>query len=249
MTSNTDSTSDQSLASGAPSRLAPVFDTAFLTTGEGITEVILVRHGEQEIAGGGRGAIGEMHDPPLSQRGRAQAMLVGQRFALDGIDAVYASPLSRAYDTGAQIAGHHGLEMTVEPDIREIEVFRDVPQDRPIVESLGRRALLGMRQRMLIDKRWDVYSHSEGSFEFRKRTVNAIEGIVASHPGQRVVVACHGGVICAYLGWILGQEQDMWFRPGHTSVNIVRAREATRVVETVGDSSHLRTPEGDLRSW
>ena len=232
-----------------PSRTSSAFDTAFLTTGEGITELVLVRHGEQDVPVGPQVPIGVMHDPPLSERGRAQAYAVGLRFAAERIDAVYASPLARAFDTGAQIARHHGLDMTVEPDVREVEVFRDVPQDRPIVETLGRRALLGMRQRMQIDRKWDVYSHSEGSAEFRKRTVNAIEGIVATHPGERVVVACHGGVICAYLGWILGQNQDMWFRPGHTSVNVVRALNAVRVVETIGDSNHLRTLEGDLRSW
>ena len=102
---------------------------------------------------------------------------------------------------------------------------------------------------MIIDKSWDVYSHSEPSAEFRKRTINTIEGIVASHPGERVVIACHGGVICAYLGWVLGQSQDMWFRPAHTSINVVRARDAVRVVQTIGDNGHLHTPEGDLRSW
>ena len=233
----------------APARLAPLFDTAFLTAGDGITELVLVRHGEQIVAAPDTGTIGDMRDAPLSERGRLQAQAVGQRMAHEHIDAVYASPLSRAYDTGVQVARHHGLEITIDADLREIEVFRDVVQDRPVAETLSRRALMGMRQRMIIDKSWDVYSHSEPSAEFRKHTINTIEGIVASHPGERVVIACHGGVICAYLGWVLGQSQDMWFRPAHTSINVVRARDAVRVVQTIGDNGHLHTPEGDLRSW
>ena len=82
-----------------------------------------------------------------------------------------------------------------------------------------------------------------------RQTVNAIEGIAASHPGERIVIACHGGVICAYLGWILGISQDMWFRPAHTSVQIVRARDQVRAIDSTGDTRHLLTAEGDLRTY
>ncbi len=76
---------------------------------------------------------------------------------------------------------------------------------------------------MMNEKSWDVYPYSESSFDFRKRTVNAIEGILATHPGERVVVACHGGVINAYIGHIIGVDYDMFFRPAHASVSIVLA--------------------------
>ena len=78
---------------------------------------------------------------------------------------------------------------------------------------------------------------------------NAIEGILAVHPGQRIAVACHGGVINAYLGWVLGIDRDMWFRPAHTAVNVLRARDHIRAVESINDVHHLRTAEGDFISW
>ena len=40
--------------------------------------------------------------------------------------------------------------------------------------------------------------------------VTAIEGILVTHPAQTVVVACHGGVINAYVGHILGLDVDMY---------------------------------------
>ncbi|HNT87129.1 MAG TPA: hypothetical protein PKL84_04620, partial [Candidatus Hydrogenedentes bacterium] len=68
-------------------------------------------------------------------------------------------------------------------DLREIEVFREMPPDRSAVEYFGEGLLAAMRERMLREKKWDVYPLSESSFEFRKRTVNAVEAIIfATHP-------------------------------------------------------------------
>ena len=93
---------------------------------------------------------------------------------------------------------------------------------------------------MVTEKSWDVYPYSESSFDFRKRTVNAIEAIVASNEGRRVVVACHGGVINAYVAHHLGIREDMFFRPAHTAVNVVFAgHHGVRALQTLGDVHHL----------
>ncbi len=119
-------------------------------------------------------------------------------------------------------------------------------QDRAPVDVLGRRALLGMRARMAREGRWDVYPLSESSAEFRKRTVNAIEGIIAEHEGQRVVIGCHGGVITTYLAWVLGIDRDMWFRPAHTSVHVLRAKGHVRALQSTNDVHHLRGGRSEL---
>lgn len=73
---------------------------------------------------------------------------------------VYASPLKRALETGRQIARHHRLEPVVVDDLREVEVFRDIPADRSAIDFLGQGLLLGIRERMLREKKWDVYPYS-----------------------------------------------------------------------------------------
>ncbi|MEX2080657.1 MAG: histidine phosphatase family protein [Dehalococcoidia bacterium] len=230
-------------------RVPLIFDRAFLTGVENVTELVLVRHGEQEIPDAGRGPVADMFDPPLSERGRQQARLVGERFSTEKIDAVYASPLKRAFDTGAEIARHHRLKPEVLDDLREVEIFRDVPRDKSAVDYIGQPLLLGMRERMLREKRWDVYPHSESSFDFRKRVINAVEGIIATNEGKRVVVACHGGVINAYVAHIIGVEKfDMFYRPAHTSVNIVAAGEGIRALHSLNDVHHLTTAEGSFIS-
>lgn len=229
--------------SHGPARSPMVFDRAFLTGVEDVTEIIFIRHGQQEVPDWRNGPVGDTFDPPLSEAGVEQARLVGERFSIERIDAVYASPLKRAYDTGSQIARHHRLEPEVIHDLREVEVFRDIPADKPAVEFLGEMLLSGVRERMIREGVWDVYPYSESSFEFRKRTVNAVEGIVSQNEGKRVVLACHGGVINAYIAHIVGIRRDMFFRPAHTSVNAVYSGEGVRALQRLNDIHHLVTAE------
>ena len=234
--------------SSGQARTPMVFDRAFLTGVEGVTELIFVRHGEQHIEDIRGGPVGDTFDPPLSDRGEQQAKVVGERLSVDRIDAVYASPLKRALETGQQVARHHRLEPVVMDDLREIEVFRDIPADRSAVDYLGQSLLLGIRERMLRERKWDVYPHSESSFDFRKRTVNAVESIIAENEGKRVVIACHGGVINSYVGHVIGVEYDMFFRPAHCSISIVFSGHGVRALQSLNDVHHLRTNEWTLVS-
>jgi broad specificity phosphatase PhoE len=225
-----------------------VFDRAFLTGVEGVTELIFVRHGEQHVPDARSGPVGDTIDPPLSERGRRQAKVVGERLSVDRIDGVYASPLQRALETGREIARHHRMEPSVIHDLREVEVFRDIPADKPAADFLGEGLLLGIRERMLRERKWDVYPYSESSFEFRKRTVNAVEAIIAENEGKRVVIACHGGVINAYIGHVIGVGSDMFFRPAHASISVVFSGHGVRALQTLNDVHHLRTGEWSLVS-
>ncbi len=230
----------------AKQRVPGSFDLAFLSNVENVTELWLVRHGQQEYDV--NGPVSELIDPPLSALGRTQAQLVGEALSTEKIDAVYASPLQRARDTGAQIARHHRLDPVVVEDLQEVAVFRDIPRDRTPLDYIGVQVLRGVRERMVVEKSWDVYPYSEGSFEFRKRVINAIEGIMLSHRGERVVVACHGGVINAYVGHVIGSKYDMFFRPSHTSINIVAGADGRRALFRLNDVHHLETAEGSFHS-
>lgn len=230
----------------ARQRTPGAFDIAFLSDEDQVTELLLVRHGQQSYDP--NGPVAQMVDPPLSELGQSQARLVGMALSTERIDAVYASPLQRALETGREIARHHRLEPTVVPDLREVEVFRDVPQEKTALDYIGRLALMGTRHRMVQEKSWDVYPFSEPSYEFRKRVINTIEGIVATHPNQRIVVACHGGVINAYVGHVIGSRFDMFFRPAHASISVVAAGNDVRALYRLNDYHHLLTAEGSFRS-
>ncbi len=230
----------------ARQRVPGAFDIAFLSGMEDVTELLLVRHGQQDFDQ--NGPMAQFIDPPLSDLGREQARLVGERLSTDRIDAVYASPLRRALETGREIARHHRFDPMVLEDLREVGVFRDIPQDQTPLDFIGRQVLAGVRQRMIDEKSWDVYPYSESSFELRRRVINAIEGIFMTHPGQRVVVACHGGVINAYTGHVIGSKYDMFFRPAHTSINVVAGADRRRALYRLNDVHHLATAEGSFYS-
>ena len=66
---------------------------AYLLGVEAVTEVWLVRHAD--VYDG----LADVHDPPLSARGRDQAKRLAQRVFRLPVAAVYASPARRAQET------------------------------------------------------------------------------------------------------------------------------------------------------
>jgi broad specificity phosphatase PhoE len=226
-----------------------VFDRTFLIGVDEATEVLLIRHAQQDIDSPEGATVGDWIDPPLSEHGRMQARLVGEALSTLNLNAVFASPLRRARETAEAVAQQHRLEIQTLDDLREVEIFRDVPGDLRAVDFLGEDLLEAVRLRMLHERSWDVYPHSEPSADFRKRAINAVETAIARNAGERIAVVCHGGVINAYVGHIIRSPFDMFFRPAHTSVNTVVAGDERRVLRTLNDIHHLRTAEGDLLSY
>ncbi len=228
-------------------RLPSVFDNAFLIGVEGVTEVYLIRHGQQQWSESGFYA--DNIDPPLSEHGRKQAELLGAALSVVHFDAIYSSRLKRAHETASAVAKHHRLDVEVIEDLREVEVFRDVPADKKLSEYLGADLLDAVRTRMLNERNWDVYPYGESSHDFKKRAINAVETAIARRAGERIAVVCHGGVINAYVGHIVASPIDMFFRPGHTSVTVVAAGENRRVLHSLNDEHHLRTQEGHFSTY
>lgn len=82
-------------------------------------ELILIRHGE--TAWNPEGRFQGSTDMELSEIGKEQARLVGERLKNRKIDRIIASPMKRARDTAAAVAGHHGLTVETEERLREVD--------------------------------------------------------------------------------------------------------------------------------
>ena len=80
----------------------------------------LIRHGESEgnVAATLQGC---RLDTPLSPRGRRQAESLSIRLLDEPIDAVVASPMSRARETAEIVAAPHGLGVSTDADLLEFE--------------------------------------------------------------------------------------------------------------------------------
>ena len=197
-------------------------DRAFLFDRDDNGALILVRHGQQDSSP-------PRVDAPLTELGHKQAGATADHLAAEPVAAVYSSDLARARSTGQAIADRHDLPLNEIGDLREIMLDYQMGDDE-------RDAA---RERWVIEQRWDAYPGGEGSARFRKRTVGAIEAILADHDGQTVVVACHGGVINAYLAELLDVVPDMFFRPAHASVHRLAFGADRRVIRSLNEVHHL----------
>jgi probable phosphoglycerate mutase len=71
--------------------------------------------------------------------------------------------------------------------------------------------------------------------------VDAIDTVAMSHPGKRVAIVCHGGVINAYTSSVLGLDDLLWFEPGYTSISrLLVSRHGVRSVHSLNETGHLR---------
>lgn len=209
----------------------------FLTNLEGVCELLLVRHGEQQYERGMTLAAGV--NPPLSALGERQAQAVGERLATTQLDAVYASPLTRAHNTGKAIAQHHDLELIVLDDLHEVDLWGQLDQSKSLPDSLHADEIREIFRESQRTQSWDAYRYANGPQEFRDRVVRTIEAIAADNVGRRVAVACHGGVIGTYLSHLWSADVDMVCHVHHTSITTVRAMDAYRRVIAVNDFSHV----------
>jgi 2,3-bisphosphoglycerate-dependent phosphoglycerate mutase len=220
-------------------------DRPFLTGQPDVVQLTFVRHGKQDMPSGAF-TPALWADPPLSGLGQRQAAAVGKALASEPIAAVLCSHLERAVETAREVAAPHGLEPVIYPELREVETYRDVPDGVPLEDVLSPVMWQGVRERFNRELRWDVSPFSESSAEFRYRVVTVVEGILALHKGQQLAIVCHGGVINAYLGHLLGLSQDMFFRPAHASVSRVLTGDGRRVIHTLNELHHLQAADSSL---
>jgi probable phosphoglycerate mutase len=210
---------------------------------DGVTEALLIRHAEQEVDP--NGSVGESRDPPLSALGRQQALLVGEALSNVHLDALFSSGLRRALDTARAIGEHHGLEPQVIDDLREHEIFRDIPDDQRIESVLSRELLRALQARLITERSADAYPHSESSYEFRKRAINAVEQAIMSQRAERIAIVCHAGVINAYVSHVVKSPHDFLFGPDHTSVSAIAVGDGRRMLRRLNDAQHLSNNRPD----
>jgi broad specificity phosphatase PhoE len=162
--------------------------------------LFLVRHGENED--NVEGILNGHRDRPLTERGREQARIVGEKLKGEDIQVAYSSPLSRALETAEIIAGIIGIaEVTTHPDL--IERDFGVMTGRPIASILDLPA-----EEVLRTDGVNYFLIAEGSEDFPTLIMRAgkiLTVIRAEHPSENTLVVTHGDIgkmiRAAYHGW------------------------------------------------
>lgn len=187
-------------------------------------ELLLIRHALPVRVD--EGTVDGPADPHLAPLGVAQADALADWLAGEQIDAIWSSPMRRALETADPLARRLGLAVTVDEGLAEYD--RHAASYIPIEELKASN-----------DPRWNQLP--ERPEEFQAEVVEAIERIVQAHPGQRVAVVCHGGVVNAYAGHVLGIDDPIFFLPAYTSISrILAASSGQRGIASLNEASHIR---------
>ena len=195
-------------------------------------DLLLIRHAEPVRIVDATGPA----DPPLRDRGRQQAELLGAWLETEPLDSIWASPLRRARETAAAVAHHHGLEVMIDDELAEFdkEATSYIPYEE--LKATKDERFVAMAEGRLEDYDIDPKVFQEG-------VVAAIERVIAANPGRTVGVVCHGGVINAYLAHVLAIDRLLFFEPGYTSISrVAAARSGERSVVSLNELAHLRHP-------
>ena len=153
------------------------------------TRIIAIRHGETSWNVDTR--IQGQLDIPLSANGRWQAERLAEALRDEPIKAIYASDLTRAWET-AQYLGHaHGLQVTKEPGLRE-RGFGDFEG-----KTFAEIEVLLPEQSLRWRKRDPDFSPAGGEslVALRARVVEAAQRLATLHPGEQIALVGHGGVM------------------------------------------------------
>jgi 2,3-bisphosphoglycerate-dependent phosphoglycerate mutase len=194
-------------------------------------ELVLVRHALPErVEASGRPA-----DPPLSELGRRQAQALARWLAPEPVHALYVSPLRRALETAGPVAEITGLDPVVAEGVAEYD--RDAEAYIPLEEL---KASNDPRWQEMVEGRYFEAGELDAR-AFQDTVVAAIDAIVAENRSRTAVVVCHGGVMNAYVGHVLGLDDYMIFEPAYTGLTRIRASSrGHRMIVTLNESPHLR---------
>jgi len=192
-------------------------------------EIVLVRHGEPEWVRGGLNVV----DPPLTERGQAQAEQLAQVLSKEVFDEVLVSPLVRARQTAAPLLARLGRDEEVDPWLEEIRdpKWHGTPAEKAAdayAELRGRPA----------EERWSGLDGGESVREFVARIRSGAAGFLAARgvmrsevdlpiwqieePGGRILLVAHAGTNSVTIGHLLGLQATPWewdrFVLGHASI-------------------------------
>lgn len=157
-----------------------------------MTELILIRHGETDWNRALR--FQGQCDVPLNAIGQRQAQRLAERLALEPAQHLLSSDLMRARQTAEPIGAQRGalaLVPVLDPGLRE--------QNFGLAEGLQ---VADIQARY--PQAWAQWVRFEADYafeggetprQFHARVMSALQAWAQRHPGQRLLVVTHGGVL------------------------------------------------------
>lgn len=193
------------------------------------TTLMLVRHAHTESNElGDTPRLAGWADIPLSRKGESELERMRERFEAEATATVYSSDLHRAMTTAEAIA--RGRRLVPLRSLREISC--GIVDGWTVGDVKGRFPEQWRQNESERDPHF-MWPGGESYARFRSRVVRAIRGIARRHPGERVIVVTHAGVISQLLGIAHGLSPAAWskWRPGNCSMTTLLWDDGPRLVE------------------
>jgi broad specificity phosphatase PhoE len=198
----------------------------------------LVRHGETDWNVERR--CQGFSDTPLNKTGREQAEAAGASLSTIKIDAVYSSPLKRAYATAEAIAKHHDVEIETADGLREL----NQGQFEGLAISDLAEKHSDFLQQWFLDPADLRIPDGESMRDLQERAWAALEEIVDKHDDGNIVVVAHNlcnlSLLCRIMNLDLADFRRI--RQDVTAINVVEfgGRWPHPVVLRLNDTCHLQ---------
>jgi len=203
-------------------------------------KLILVRHGETQWNRENR-VVG-FADIGLNDEGRKQVKRLALALKEERVDAIYASPLSRAWETAQEVARYHDGEVQADDAFKEMDAGE---LDGLTYEDMRDRYGELIKQ-WLSEPASVIMPGGESLANVQDRAWLAVEKIREKHPDGTVMVVSHNFVIlciiCKALGLDLSQFRRL--RPHVASISIINVGWRGASLVLFNDTCHLEGEEG-----
>jgi broad specificity phosphatase PhoE len=147
--------------------------------------IYLVRHGRTALNAEGR--FRGRQDAPLDDVGREEAVAAAGALASLGLRAVYTSPLSRARETASAIANRCGTDVTVMPDLTDL----DYGEWQDLIEAEARTGHPHEFEIFRTEPLLAAAPGGESLAALERRVLRCLEQIATRHPADPVAAVTH----------------------------------------------------------
>jgi broad specificity phosphatase PhoE len=150
-----------------------------------VTVLYVTRHGQTD-ANLARRVQGQ-GDTPLNARGLAQAGELAEYFSRHPVDRIVSSDLPRARQTAEVLAARLSVPVSYHPELRARRMGDYEDRTHAELEAADPASF----ERLKHDPAFVPPGGGESVNSLRARAIPFVEGIVARHPGDRLVILSH----------------------------------------------------------
>lgn len=200
------------------------------------TKLFLICNAQAVTDSNGR-TTGWWSDLALSQEGRRQAMLLGERLksAYEDIEYLYTSPLRRAAETAAIVSDTLKVVARKDANLRELDPGAMSP--KAVNSGTAPNFAAG------------TPGSGESYESLHRRVTRSIDAILTRCLGKRAIVVTHGGPIVAYLRVFVGfgpleADRAPFFGCVPSSLHELVIDDNEKTIVRLNDTAHLADAPG-----